>query len=186
MVEERSTNMAKEQIVIRVDKIGQDILSHFLMKGGALSFCTFENPADMNDSVAVFARGVREFPYPVRLGKVIDYIMFLIKCSEKESSNILVYGAYSLDLDRSIFLYNKKEARLTEKEAALLECLFLRDGAVVSRQELLEYIWGYGENIETHTLETHIYRLRQKIEDDPSDPKILLTEENGYRTALVD
>lgn len=178
--------MAREQIVIRVEKISQEILTHFLMKSGVLSFCTFEIFTEESDSVVVRSQVVREFPYPVRLGKVIDYIIFLIKYGEKEADNIIIYGEYSLDLDRSIFVYNKKEIRLTEKEVALLECLFLRGGAVVSRQELLEYIWGYGDNIETHTLETHIYRLRQKIEDDPSDPKILLTEENGYRTAFVD
>lgn len=74
--------------------------------------------------------------------------------------------------------------RLTEKERDLL--LLLLDAAprTVSRQEILDTIWGYAGGVETHTLETHIYRLRQKIEPHPAKPVLLVTEEDGYRIHL--
>jgi DNA-binding response OmpR family regulator len=73
------------------------------------------------------------------------------------------------------------DVRLTEKERDILVTLNALDGAVMERAALLEAVWGYAADIETHTLETHIYRLRQKIEIDPAAPLILITEGNGYR-----
>lgn len=71
--------------------------------------------------------------------------------------------------------------RLTEKETAILKFLKRSDGNPVSRDILLEEVWGYNAAVTTHTLETHIYRLRQKIEPNPSSATILLTQGGGYR-----
>ncbi len=72
--------------------------------------------------------------------------------------------------------------RLTEKETAILEFLAsLAENRVASKEDLLDEVWGYSPDVTTHTLETHIYRLRGKIEPDPSLPQILLTERGGYR-----
>ncbi|GAB4147933.1 MAG: hypothetical protein Tsb0016_18730 [Sphingomonadales bacterium] len=73
------------------------------------------------------------------------------------------------------------DIRLTPKESAILAYLCAAGGAVVPRQQLLGEIWGYRPNVTTHTLETHIYSLRQKIERDPAHAKYLLTESGGYR-----
>ena len=72
------------------------------------------------------------------------------------------------------------KVRLTDKEAAILDHLLAADG-VVGREELLAAVWGYSPEITTHTLETHIYRLRQKMEADPAQASLLLTEAGGYR-----
>jgi DNA-binding response OmpR family regulator len=71
--------------------------------------------------------------------------------------------------------------RLTEKEAAILRFLHRAGDSTVSRETLLQEVWGYNPAVTTHTLETHIYRLRQKIEVDPSEARILVTEPGGYR-----
>lgn len=74
-------------------------------------------------------------------------------------------------------------AGLTEKEAAILSRLLQADGAIISKTALLADVWGYGPNVSTRTLETHIHRLRRKIEADPGRPRRLLTEAGGYRLA---
>jgi DNA-binding response OmpR family regulator len=78
-----------------------------------------------------------------------------------------------------------KRLRLTEKEAAILKFLYRAGGKPVPRQILLNEVWGYNSNVTTHTLETHIYRLRQKIEPNPAETRILLTETGGYRLELA-
>jgi len=79
--------------------------------------------------------------------------------------------------------HNGETVRLTEKEAAILQYLYRADGATVNRDKLLQEVWAYRPGVATHTLETHIYRLRQKIECDPRRPRILMTEPAGYRLA---
>ncbi len=71
--------------------------------------------------------------------------------------------------------------RLTEKETAILRFLYRAGQAVVTREVLLREVWGYNSNVTTHTLETHIYRLRQKIERDPAKAQLLVTEAGGYK-----
>lgn len=74
---------------------------------------------------------------------------------------------------------NGQSIRLTEKETALLEILVKAKGEAVHRDILLQNVWRYAPDVETHTLETHIYRLRQKIEDDPANPMIVVTHDDG-------
>ena len=78
---------------------------------------------------------------------------------------------------------NEKKIRLTEKETNILKYLYRAESGVVARDTLLHEVWGYNAGVTTHTLETHIYRLRQKIEPDPSNARILVTESGGYRLA---
>ena len=73
-----------------------------------------------------------------------------------------------------------RKVRLTEKESAILEFLY-RAGTAIGRDTLLGEVWGYNEGVATHTLETYVYRLRRKIERDPANAEILVTERGGYR-----
>lgn len=116
---------------------------------------------------------------PVRLGSLLRRI------NERQNQGRQV----ALSLGRFIFdpadtllipVDEGEDVMLTEKEAAILSCLAAEAGAVVSRRDLLTKVWGYVDGVETHTLETHIYRLRQKLEIDPAKPEILLTQEQGY------
>ncbi|WP_396272916.1 response regulator transcription factor [Hyphomonas sp.] len=74
-----------------------------------------------------------------------------------------------------------KRIRLTEKETEILKYLYRAGGRAVARETLLSEVWGYNAAVTTHTLETHIYRLRQKVEPDPGNARLLLTDPGGYR-----
>jgi DNA-binding response OmpR family regulator len=74
-----------------------------------------------------------------------------------------------------------RKIRLTEKETAIIKFLYRASEQSVGRETLLTEVWGYNAGVSTHTLETHIYRLRQKIERDPSQAEILVTEGGGYK-----
>jgi DNA-binding response OmpR family regulator len=74
-----------------------------------------------------------------------------------------------------------RKVRLTEKETNILKYLYRAGGKSVAREELLSEVWGYNAAVTTHTLETHIYRLRQKVEPDPAHARLLLTDAGGYR-----
>lgn len=82
---------------------------------------------------------------------------------------------------RKLIGAGNKEQRLTDKEVDILRFMHRSGGALVSREQLLSGVWGYNDRVTTHTLETHIYRLRQKIEADPNAAMILITESGGYR-----
>jgi DNA-binding response OmpR family regulator len=82
---------------------------------------------------------------------------------------------------KSLTLPDGARVRLTEKETSILRYLYRAGLKPVPREELLREVWGYNSGVTTHTLETHIYRLRQKIEPDAAAPKLLITETGGYR-----
>ena len=77
-----------------------------------------------------------------------------------------------------------RDIRLTEKETNILKYLYRAGGKPVGREELLHEVWGYNSGVTTHTLETHVYRLRQKIEPQKGVATILVTEPGGYRLEL--
>jgi DNA-binding response OmpR family regulator len=120
----------------------------------------------------------KPFRYPVLL-KSIETQLHKFKKSENTKYSI---GNYIFKPNSKILESNKKRSiRLTEKENNILKFLYKHIGNIVSRETLLHEVWGYNSKVTTHTLETHIYRLRQKIEDDPSEACFLITETGGYK-----
>lgn len=97
-------------------------------------------------------------------------------------SQEITFAHFSLDLREKVLknLKTQECQRLTEKECQLLRFFHQNNGVELSKETLLQEIWGYHPEVETHTLETHIYRLRQKIEDDPNNPQIILNGKEGY------
>lgn len=95
---------------------------------------------------------------------------------------------FSLSAENNVFISKAtgESVQLTEKERNILFALYDAGQNRMDKKDLLSVIWSYGDNIETHTLETHIYRLRQKVEPDPANPVLIITDNNGYRLALVD
>jgi len=119
---------------------------------------------------------------PVRysvLLKSIETQLHKFKKSENTQYNI---GNYIFKPNSKILESNEgRSIRLTEKENNILNFLYKNLGNVINRETLLHEVWGYNSKVTTHTLETHIYRLRQKIEDDPSKACFLITEPGGYK-----
>ncbi|MFA6018651.1 MAG: response regulator transcription factor [Rhodospirillales bacterium] len=114
---------------------------------------------------------------PVRLAQLVARLRRLAERFQSRRPRRI--GEWELEAQTGQLIRGGESQKLTGKEAAILIELFDADGAM-GRETLLENIWGYGSNISTHTLETHIYRLRQKIEADPGEPQVLLTLEGGY------
>ena len=135
-----------------------------------------DNSDDQNHKADEYI--VKPFRYPVLL-KSIETQLHKFKKSENTQYSI---GNYAFKPDSKILESNEgKSIRLTEKENNILNFLYKNLGNTVSRETLLHEVWGYNSKVTTHTLETHIYRLRQKIEDDPSKACFLITEHGGYK-----
>ena len=120
---------------------------------------------------------------PFRVNVLMARLRARIRETEQSEHAVFQIGHYSFHpIDKSMHdNRNEQKIRLTEKETAIVKFLYLAGDSVVSRDTLLGEVWGYNAGVTTHTLETHVYRLRQKIEEDPSNAVILVTEPTGYR-----
>ena len=119
---------------------------------------------------------------PFRLNELLARLRAHLRQSEHSEDAVLTIGPYTFRPSAKLMTdaSGRKKVRLTEKEAAILKFLY-RAGRVIGRDTLLGEVWGYNAGVTTHTLETHVYRLRQKIERDPAHAEILVTEPGGYR-----
>jgi DNA-binding response OmpR family regulator len=120
---------------------------------------------------------------PFRISTLLARVRAQVREYEQGEQATYQIGAYSFSPIKKCLLdvVNNKQIRLTDKETAIIKFLYLAGNRTVSRDVLLGEVWGYSAGVTTHTLETHIYRLRQKIEREPSAAQLLLTELNGYR-----
>ena len=118
---------------------------------------------------------------PFRLNELLARLRAHLRSFETSEDAEIKIGPYQFrPATRQLLDATGGKVRLTDKEAAILKYLY-RAGKAVGRQMLLEAVWGYKQTVKTHTLETHVYRLRQKIEADPQNACILLTDGGGYR-----
>ena len=121
---------------------------------------------------------VKPFRFAVLLARVRSHM----RQHEHSEDAVFRIGPYTFKPSAKLLLRDdNKKIRLTEKEAAIIKFLYRSGEQSVSRDTLLTDVWGYNANVSTHTLETHIYRLRQKIERDPAHAEILVTEGGGYK-----
>ena len=120
----------------------------------------------------------KPFKFPVLLAR----IRAQLRTHEQSEDAVFQLGPYTFrPAQKMLVTEDDKKVRLTEKETNILKFLYRATDGVVAREVLLHEVWGYNAGVTTHTLETHIYRLRQKIEADPSNARLLVTESGGYR-----
>src|SRR5690606_23829238 len=119
---------------------------------------------------------------PFRFAVLLARIRAQLRQYEQSEDATFTVGPYTFKPSRKLMTdKDGNKLRLTEKEASIIKCLYRAQQKVVTRDVLLEEVWGYNSGVTTHTLETHVYRLRQKIERDPSKAEILVTESGGYK-----
>ena len=118
---------------------------------------------------------------PFRFAVLMARIHAHLRSHEQSEEAVYKIGPYTFRPSAKVLIDDDgKRVRLTEKETNILKFLY-RSGETVPRDTLLHEVWGYNPAVTTHTLETHIYRLRQKIERNPGQAQILITESGGYR-----
>jgi DNA-binding response OmpR family regulator len=123
----------------------------------------------------------KPFKFPVLLAR----IRAQLRQHEQSEDAVFPIGPYSFRPGAKMLVDDAdRKIRLTEKETSILKFLYRAGGRTIDRDTLLREVWGYNAGVTTHTLETHVYRLRQKIEPDPSNARILLTETGGYRLGM--
>jgi len=137
------------------------------------------------DTVSGLEAGANDYvAKPFKFAVLLARIRAQLRQYEASEDAVFQIGPYIFKPGAKLLINDKgSKMKLTEKETAILRYLYRAGRQVVSRDVLLAEVWGYNANVTTHTLETHIYRLRQKIEIDPSNARILLTEAGGYKLA---
>ena len=141
---------------------------------------------ELGEDVAIVALDAGANDYvlkPFKINVLVAKIRSNIRQFEQSEFAILRFGRFSFKPGDKILLNNssKEEVRLTDKETAIIKLLYLSGGEVVTRATLLEEVWGYNTTLTTHTLETHIYRIRQKVGNTSSGQDFIATESEGYR-----
>ena len=119
---------------------------------------------------------------PFRFAVLLAHIRAQLRSHEASEDAVFRIGPYEFRPAAKLLVDDKgKKVRLTEKETNILKYLYRAGAKAIAREELLTEVWGYNAGVTTHTLETHVYRLRQKIEPDPGQARLLITEAGGYR-----
>jgi DNA-binding response OmpR family regulator len=138
-----------------------------------------------SDTILGLEAGANDYvTKPFRFAVLLARIRAQLRTHEQSEDAVFSVGPYTFKPAQKMLLEdNGQKIRLTEKETAIMKYLYRAEEKIIGRDELLEQVWGYNSGVTTHTLETHIYRLRQKIEKDPSNARLLVTEGGGYKLA---
>jgi len=166
------------------DMDGREVCRKLRAAGVACPIIMLTGATAESDTVAGLDAGANDYvAKPFRLGELMARIRVQLRQDEASEDAVFAIGPYSFQPGRKLLVdpAGRKKVRLTEKEAAILRFLYRAGESPVSRETLLGEVWGYNAGVNTHTLETHIYRLRQKMERDPANAVILVTAAGGYR-----
>jgi DNA-binding response OmpR family regulator len=176
-----------EAIILDVglpDGDGRDYCAQLRRQGVKLPIVMLTGSDDEIDVVRGLDAGANDYiAKPFRLAELLARLRAQVRIFENSEDAVFLIGPYTFRPSAKLLQEpaRNRRIRLTEKEAAILKFLYRAGTQPVARQVLLNEVWGYNAAVTTHTLETHIYRLRQKIEPDPSNARLLVTEGGGYR-----
>ena len=166
------------------DGDGRDFCARLRQEGYRMPIIMLTGSDDEADVVRGLDAGANDYiAKPFRLAELLARLRAQLRIFENSEDAVFTIGPYTFRPSAKLLQEPAKNRRirLTEKEAAILKFLYRAGERPVARQVLLNEVWGYNAAVTTHTLETHIYRLRQKIEPDPSNARLLVTEGGGYR-----
>ena len=167
------------------DMDGREACRRIRQNGVAAPVIMLTAAAGDDDTVQGLEAGANDYvTKPYKFAVLLARIRAQLRSHEHSEGAVFRLGAYEFRPAAKMLVDEKqKKIRLTEKETNILKYLYRAGEKAVSREELLAEVWGYNAGVTTHTLETHVYRLRQKIEPDPANAKLLLTEAGGYKLA---
>lgn len=136
-----------------------------------------------SDTILGLEAGANDYvTKPFRFAVLLARIRAQLRTHEQSEDAVFTIGPYTFKPAQKMLIEGDgQKIRLTEKETSIMKYLYRAEQKVIGRDELLEQVWGYNSGVTTHTLETHIYRLRQKVEKDPSNARLLVTEGGGYK-----
>jgi DNA-binding response OmpR family regulator len=160
-------------------------LCRLLRRAGVLVPIVMLTGADSEaDTILGLEAGADDYvTKPFRLSVLLARLRAHLRQSEHSDDAVFTIGPYTFRPGAKLLTdaSGRRKVRLTEKETAILKYLYRAGDRAIGRDTLLGEVWGYNAGVTTHTLETHVYRLRQKIERDPARAEILVTEPGGYR-----
>jgi DNA-binding response OmpR family regulator len=166
------------------DGDGRDFCTRLRRQGQKMPVIMLTGSDAETDVVRGLDSGANDYvAKPFRLNELLARLRAQLRIFENSEDAVFSIGPYTFRPSVKLLQDPSKNRRirLTEKEAAILKFLYRAGTRAVARQVLLNEVWGYNAAVTTHTLETHIYRLRQKIEPDPANARLLVTEGGGYR-----
>jgi DNA-binding response OmpR family regulator len=166
------------------DGDGRDLCTRLRKQGQKMPIIMLTGSDAETDVVRGLDSGANDYiAKPFRLNELLARLRAQLRIFENSEDAVFSIGPYTFRPSAKLLQdpAKNRRIRLTEKEAAILKFLYRAGTRAVARQVLLNEVWGYNAAVTTHTLETHIYRLRQKIEPDPANARLLVTEGGGYR-----
>jgi DNA-binding response OmpR family regulator len=165
------------------DMDGREALKLMRSAGVAAPVIMLTAAAGDSDTILGLESGANAYvTKPFKFNVLLAHIRAQLRSHEQSEDAVFRIGPYEFRPAAKLLMDPKsRKIRLTDKETNILKYLYRAGAKVISREELLTEVWGYNAGVTTHTLETHVYRLRQKIEPDPAGPRILITEAGGYR-----
>jgi DNA-binding response OmpR family regulator len=166
------------------DMDGRDVCRILRRNGVACPVLMLTGSDGDADTILGLDSGANDYiTKPFRLGVLLARLRAHLQQHAQSEDAVFTIGPYTFQPSAKMMVENttERKVRLTEKETAILKYLYRAGQRVIDRETLLHEVWGYNPGVTTHTLETHVYRLRQKIEADPSSAKILVTETGGYK-----